>query len=67
MATIATYKFDNSNDFENAKDKINNEVGSSSYYGWDYDNYNYQIYIKDDCEKVSLVSKICKGHDGKSC
>jgi hypothetical protein len=30
--TIAKYQFDNSSDFENAKDRIHNEVGSYLYY-----------------------------------
>ena len=65
--TIAKYQFDNSSDFENAKDRINNEVGYYSSYGWDYDSSNYYIYIYDSCEKVSLISQICKAHGGKSC
>jgi hypothetical protein len=65
--TIAKYQFDNSSDYENAKDRINNEVGSYSYNGWDYDSSYYCIYIYDSCEKVSLIGQICRAHGGKSC
>jgi hypothetical protein len=65
--TVAKYQFDNSSDYENARDRINNEVGNYSYNGWDYDSSYYYIYIYDSCEKVSLISQICKAHGGKSC
>lgn len=65
--TIAKYQFDNSSDFETAKDRINNEVGSYSYNGWDYDNSYYYVYIYDSCEKSSLIGQICRAHGGKSC
>lgn len=65
--TIAKYRFDNSSDFENAKEKISYEVGNYSSYGWDYYSSDYEISIYDTCEKVSLISQICKGYGGKSC
>lgn len=65
--TIAKYQFDNSSDYENAKDRINNEVGNYSSNGWDYYSSNYEIYIYDNCEKASLIGQICRAHGGKSC
>jgi hypothetical protein len=64
--TIAKYEFDNSNDYENAKDRINKEVGSYSYNGWNYNDSYYYIYIDDSCEKASLIGQICRAHGGKS-
>jgi hypothetical protein len=67
MATIiAKYQFDNSSDYGNASDRISREVGSSSYYGWDYDDSYYYIYIYDSCEKASLIGQICRAYGGKS-
>ena len=65
--TIAKYQFDISSDYDNARDRINSEVGSYSYNGWDYDNSYYYIYIYDSCEKVSLIGQICRAYGGKSC
>jgi hypothetical protein len=64
--TIARYQFDNSGDYESAKDRIYSEVGSYSSYGWDYDNSYYRISIDDSCEKASLIGQICRAHGGKS-
>ena len=61
MATkIATYRFDNSSDFQSAKDRISSETS----YGWD--TYSWDIFIYDSCEKASLVGQICRAHGGKS-
>ena len=65
--TIAKYQFDNSNDYDNARERIGNEVGSYSNNGWDYENSYYYIYVYDSCEKASLIGQICRAHGGKSC
>ncbi len=64
--TIAQYQFDNSGDYESARDRINSEVGSWSSYGWNYDNSYYRIEIYDDCDKASLIGQICRANGGKS-
>lgn len=67
MATkIAEYRFDNSSDYENAKNRIDSEVGGYSSNGWDYSSSYNEIYIYDSCEKPSLIASICKAHSGKS-
>jgi len=66
MATIATYQFDNSSDWDSAKGRIGNEVSDSSSWNYDYGSYYYYIYIYDSCEKASLVGQICRAHGGKS-
>ena len=65
--TIAKYQFDNSGDYDSARDRIGSEVGSYSNNGWDYDSSYYYIYVYDSCEKASLVGQICRAHGGKSC
>jgi hypothetical protein len=64
--TIAKYQFDNSSDYENARDRIDSEVGGYSSNGWDYNNSWYYICIYDSCEKASLIGQICRAHGGKA-
>jgi hypothetical protein len=62
--TIAKYKFDNESAYKSALERIQNEVGSYSYNGYEYDSSNYIISMYDTCEKAGLIGQICRALGG---
>jgi len=64
MATVATYAFTDKENYEAAKDKINNELGG---YSWDRSTTSdyYLLHILDDCNNIKRAADICSGYGGK--
>jgi hypothetical protein len=62
--TVAKYKFDDGSSYKSALERIQNEVGSYSYNGYDYDSSNYIISMDDTCQKGSLIGQICRALGG---
>jgi hypothetical protein len=64
MATVATYVFNNDENWNAAKNALLNQLGGSSYDSG-YSGSNDYIYITSECNDPALAAKICSGYGGK--
>jgi len=65
MATVAKYYFEDSDSYEKAVSRMNNEVGWQSEYSWEA-QWPY-IWIKDGCSYEAVAGKICRAYGGDPC
>jgi len=66
MATVATYIFNNDDNWSAAKSALQQQLGGSSYDSSYSGNDDY-VYITSDCDNPALAGKICQGYGGRPC